>query len=95
MTLGGGAPVPLSGVLPARAQIHRGRMPLWIRASGCAMDNPPTYRRSDPAVKGGCMKKLMLAGLVAVLGFAPAFALAQAQEKIVAREDRGGSGAER
>ena len=27
------------------------------------------------------MNKLMLAGLVAVLGFAPAFALAQAQEK--------------
>lgn len=29
------------------------------------------------------MNKLMLAGLVAVLGFAPAFALAQAQEKMV------------
>ena len=29
------------------------------------------------------MKKSMLAGLVAVLGFAPAFALAQAQEKML------------
>ena len=29
------------------------------------------------------MKKLMLAGLVAVLGFAPAFALGQAQEKML------------
>ncbi len=29
------------------------------------------------------MNKLMLAGLVAVLGFAPAFALAQAQEKML------------
>jgi hypothetical protein len=30
-------------------------------------------------VQGDSLKKLMLAGLVAVLGFAPAFALAQAQ----------------
>ena len=29
------------------------------------------------------MNKLMLAGLVAVLGFGPAFALAQAQEKML------------
>jgi len=36
-------------------------------------------------VQGDSLKKLMLAGLVAVLGFAPAFALAQAQaeEKIL------------
>jgi hypothetical protein len=32
-----------------------------------------------PCGAGGSLKKLMLAGLVAVLGFAPAFALAQAQ----------------
>src|SRR5438093_8400033 len=39
----------------------------------------------DPAVQGDSVKKLMLAGLVAVLGFAPVFALAQAQaeEKIL------------
>src|SRR5439155_16897255 len=44
-----------------------------------------TYGRSDPAVHGDSVKKLMLAGLVAVLGFAPVFALAQAQaeEKIL------------
>src|SRR2546426_10188874 len=36
------------------------------------------YRRSDPAAQGDSLKKLMLAGLVGVLGFAPAFALAQA-----------------
>src|SRR5262245_51182036 len=83
MTLGRGAPVPLPGVLQVRAQIQGCRMPRWIPALGCAMDTPPTYRRSDPAVKGGCMKKLILAGLVAVLGYAPAFALAQAQEKMV------------
>jgi len=41
------------------------------------------YRRSDPAAQGDSLKKLMLAGLVAVLGFAPAFALAQAQEKML------------
>jgi hypothetical protein len=36
-------------------------------------------------VKGerDALKKLMLTGLVAVLGFAPAFALAQAQEKML------------
>jgi hypothetical protein len=37
------------------------------------------YRRSSPAVQGDSLKKLMLAGLVAVLGFAPAFALAETQ----------------
>src|SRR5438876_9783925 len=61
-------------------------MPLWIPTSGCAIDSlNSTYRRSDPAVQGDSLKKLMLAGLVAVLGFAPAFALAQAQaeEKIL------------
>ena len=57
-------------------------MPLWIHTSGCAVDSHQlTYRRSDPAVQGDSLKKLMLAGLVAVLGFAPAFALAQAQEQ--------------
>ena len=53
-------------------------MPLWIHSSGCAIDSlnlPP--QRSCGA--GDSVKKLMLAGLVAVLGFAPAFALAQAQ----------------
>jgi hypothetical protein len=34
------------------------------------------------------MKKSMLAGLVAVLGFAPAFALAQAQEKMLVGQVR-------
>ena len=61
-------------------------MPLWIPTSGCAIDSlNSSYRRSDPAVQGDSVKKLMLAGLVAVLGFAPAFALAQAQaeEKIL------------
>jgi Protein of unknown function (DUF1344) len=43
----------------------------------------PTYRRRIATAQGGSLKKLMLAGLVAVLGFAPAFALAQAQEKIL------------
>jgi hypothetical protein len=38
-----------------------------------------TYRRSDSAVQGDSLKKLMLAGLVAVLGFAPVVVLAQAQ----------------
>jgi len=42
-----------------------------------------TYRRSDPAAQGDSLNKLMLAGLVAALGFAPAFALAQAQEKML------------
>jgi hypothetical protein len=42
-----------------------------------------TYRRSDPAAQGDTLTKLMLAGLVAVLGFAPASALAQAQEKML------------
>ena len=37
-----------------------------------------TYGRSDPAAHGDSLNKLMLAGLV---GFAPACALAQAQEK--------------
>ena len=39
------------------------------------------YRRSGPAVLGDSLKKLMVAGLVAVLGFAPAFALAQTQRE--------------
>jgi len=39
------------------------------------------YRRSGPAVLEDSLKKLMVAGLVAVLGFAPAFALAQAQRE--------------
>ena len=39
------------------------------------------YRRSGPAVLGDSLKKLMVAGLVAVLGVAPAFALAQAQRE--------------
>jgi hypothetical protein len=42
-----------------------------------------TYRRSDPAAQGDSLNRLMLAGLVAVLSFAPAFALAQAQEKML------------
>jgi hypothetical protein len=58
-------------------------MPLWIprraRAIARVINLSPTYRRSDPAVQGDSLKKLMLAGLVAVLGFAPAVALAQAQ----------------
>ena len=43
-----------------------------------------TYRRSDPAAQGDSLNKLklMLAGLIAVLGFAPAFALAQAQQQM-------------
>jgi uncharacterized cupredoxin-like copper-binding protein len=40
------------------------------------------YHRSDPAAQGDSLNKLMLAGLVAVLGFAPAFALAQAQQQM-------------
>src|SRR5262245_52039182 len=43
----------------------------------------PTYGRSDPAALGVQLNKLMLAGLVAMLGFAPLFALAQAQEKLL------------
>ena len=39
------------------------------------------YRRSGSAVLGDSLKKLMVAGLVAVLGVAPAFALAQAQRE--------------
>jgi len=54
-------------------------MPLWIHTSGGAIDRHQLIARSDPAVQGDSLKKLILAGLVAVLGFAPAFALAQAQ----------------
>jgi hypothetical protein len=54
-------------------------MPPWIHTSGCGIDSHQLNRRSDPAVQGDSLKKLCLAGLVAVLGFAPAFALAQAQ----------------
>jgi hypothetical protein len=54
-------------------------MPPWIPTSGCGIDSHQLNRRSDPAVQGDSLKKLFLAGLVAVLGFAPAFALAQAQ----------------
>ena len=38
-----------------------------------------TYRRSDSPVQGDSLKKLMLAGLVAVLGLAPTFAVAEVQ----------------
>jgi len=83
MTLGSGAPVPLSSVLSTRTLIQRCRNAPPIHTSGCAriVTNLLTYRRSDPAAQGDSLNKLMLAGLVAVLGFAPAFALAQAQEK--------------
>ncbi len=54
-------------------------MPLWIHTSGRAIAMVSTYRRSDSAVQGDSLKKLMLAGLVAVLGFAPVVVLAQAQ----------------
>jgi hypothetical protein len=54
-------------------------MPLWIPRRAALSQESSTYRRSDPAVQGDSLKKLMLAGLVAVLGFAPAVALAQAQ----------------
>jgi hypothetical protein len=54
-------------------------MLLWIHTSGRASRSLSTYRRSNPAVKGDSLKKLMLAGLLAVLGLAPAVALAQAQ----------------
>jgi hypothetical protein len=50
-----------------------------------SQESSTTYCRSDPVVQGDPLKKLMLAGLLAVLGFAPAVALAQAQaeEKMV------------
>src|SRR4029434_11032071 len=54
-------------------------MPLWIPRRAALSQESSTYRRSDPAVQGDSLKKLMLAGLVAVLVFAPAGALAQAQ----------------
>src|SRR5262245_40156829 len=43
----------------------------------------PTYGRSDHAAQRDSLHKLMHAGLVAMLGFAPAIALAQAQEKLL------------
>jgi len=54
-------------------------MLLWFHTLGRASRSSSTYRRSNPAVKGDSLKKLMLAGLLAVLGLAPAVALAQAQ----------------
>jgi Protein of unknown function (DUF1344) len=41
------------------------------------------YGRSDPAAQGDSLNRRMLAGLVAMLGFAPAFTLAQAQERML------------
>src|SRR5437870_1829687 len=60
-------------------------MPLWIHTSGCAIDSHQLIAAAILRCRGDSLKKLMLAGLVAVLGFAPAFALAQAQaeEKIL------------
>ena len=60
-------------------------MPLWIPTSGCAIDSHQLIAAAILRCRGDSLKKLMLAGLVAVLGFAPAFALAQAQaeEKIL------------
>src|SRR5437867_2054719 len=54
-------------------------MPLWIHTSGCAIDSHQLIAAAILRRRGDSFKKLMLAGLVAVLGFAPAFALAQAQ----------------
>jgi hypothetical protein len=60
-------------------------MLLRIHTSGCAMDSHPLMAAAILWCRGDSLKKLMLAGLVAVLGFAPAFALAQAQadEKMI------------
>src|SRR5438445_6676724 len=53
--------------------------PAGFPRQAAALISHQLNRRSDPAVQGDSLKKLFLAGLVAVLGFAPAFALAQAQ----------------
>jgi len=86
MTLGGGAPVPLPSVLLSGApRFSVAEMLLRIHTSGCAMDSHPLMAAAILWCRGDSLKKLMLAGLVAVLGFAPAFALAQAQadEKMI------------
>jgi len=86
MTLGGGAPVPLPSVLLSGApRFSVAEMLLRIHTSGCAMDSHPLMAAAILRCRGDSLKKLMLAGLVAVLGFAPAFALAQAQaeEKMI------------
>jgi hypothetical protein len=61
-------------------------MPLWIHTSGRAIAIVINLSPQRSCGAGGfVLKKLMLAGLVAVLSFAPAGALAQAQteEKIL------------
>jgi len=58
-------------------------MLLKIHTSGCAMDSHQLMAAAILRCRGDSLKKPMLAGLVAVLGFAPAFALAQAQEKML------------
>jgi hypothetical protein len=54
-------------------------MPSGFTRRAALSQESSTYRRSDPAVQGDSLKKLMLAGLVTVLGLAPAVVLAQAQ----------------
>ena len=66
-------------------------MPLWIPTSGCAIDSHQLIAAAillspqRSCGTGGFSEEADAAGLVAVLGFAPAFALAQAQaeEKIL------------
>ena len=78
-------------------------MPLWIPTSGCAIDSHQLIAAAillspqRSCGTGGFSEEADAAGLVAVLGFAPVFALAQAQaeEKIlvgqVLRVDQSGT----
>src|SRR5437870_407430 len=60
-------------------------MPLWIPTSGCAIDSHQLIAAAillspqRSCGTGGFSEEADAAGLVAVLGFAPVFALAQAQ----------------
>jgi hypothetical protein len=63
---------------------------VWLSCTcGATINRDSDADRSGPVVQVDSLKKLMIAGLVAVLGFAPAFALAQAQrdETMVEREE--------
>jgi len=63
---------------------------VWLSCTcGATINRDADADRSGPVVQVDSLKKLMIAGLVAVLGFAPAFALAQAQrdETMVEREE--------
>ena len=59
-------------------------MTLWIHTSDCAIDYS-SYRRTERAAQEGSLKKLILTGLVALIGCAPAItqAQAQAEEKVL------------